>query len=74
MPSIADVEQLYELLESRNLAALDKFGMPSVSLMSALDAATSDRLREAMDDLDFLRGAKILRKALLGREMPVAQP
>jgi PAS domain S-box-containing protein len=57
----ADVEELYALLDSRNLAALDKFSLLSPSLSEFLGAARFDRLRDAVDNLDFPLGAQLLR-------------
>src|ERR1700730_15227047 len=64
-PSIgtADIDELCALLESQNLAAVDKFGLLSLSLSETLSAARFDRLRDAIDDLDFQRGAELLREA-----------
>jgi HPt (histidine-containing phosphotransfer) domain-containing protein len=64
-PSIgtADIAELCALLESRNLAALDKFSALSQPLSDILHAANFNRLREAIDNLEFDRGAEILREA-----------
>ena len=59
----ADIDELCALLESQNLAAIDKFGLLSVPLSEILSAARFDRLCGAIDDLDFQRGAELLREA-----------
>jgi HPt (histidine-containing phosphotransfer) domain-containing protein len=59
----ADIDELCALLESQNLAAVDKFGLLSLSLSETLSAARFERLRDAIDDLDFQRGAELLREA-----------
>src|ERR1700694_4368133 len=61
----ADIDELCALLESQNLAAVDKFGLLSVSLSETLSAARFDRLCVAIDDLDFQRGAELLREAAM---------
>jgi HPt (histidine-containing phosphotransfer) domain-containing protein len=63
---IADVDELYALLDSGNLEALDKFSLLSPSLNELLGAARFDRLRDAMEDLDFLLGAELLRESVSG--------
>jgi CheY-like chemotaxis protein len=60
--STPELDELCALLESQNLAAVDKFGALSRSLRDILDAADFDRLQEAIENLDFHRGAKILRE------------
>jgi hypothetical protein len=60
-----DVDDLCALLESQNLAAVDKFALLSASLRQTLDAARFDRLRDAIDNLDFGVGAELLRGARL---------
>jgi PAS domain S-box-containing protein len=66
-PSIGspDVDELCALLESQNLAAVHRFSALSQSLSDILHAARFDRLREAIDNLDFQRGAELLREARL---------
>jgi PAS domain S-box-containing protein len=59
-----DIEELSVLLESQNLAAVDKFSSLSPSLHAMLDTARFERLRSAVDDLDFQLGAELLRKAV----------
>jgi PAS domain S-box-containing protein len=59
----ADIEELYALLDSRNLAALDKFNLLSPSLSELLGAVRFDRLRDAIDNLDFPLGAQLMRES-----------
>jgi HPt (histidine-containing phosphotransfer) domain-containing protein len=58
-----DIDELRSLLESQNLAALDKFAMLSPSLSELVGAVRFDRLREAINNLDFELGADLLRDA-----------
>jgi hypothetical protein len=66
----ADIDELCALLESQNLAAVDKFGLLSLSLSETLSTARFDRLRDAIDDLDFQRGAELLREAAMHQSSP----
>ena len=68
----ADIEELYALLDSRNLAALDKFNLLSPSLSEMLGAVRFDRLRDAIDNLDFPLGAQLMREsaALISNAYP----
>ena len=59
------LDELYALLDSRNLAASDKFGLLSPSLNELLGAVRFDRLCYAMDNLDFPLGAQLLRQDML---------
>ena len=59
---VADIDELRALLESQNMAALDKFGLLAPSLSELLGAGRFDRLREAIDDLNFQLGAELLRE------------
>jgi CheY-like chemotaxis protein len=61
----ADIEELCALLESQNLAAIDRFELLSPSLSVLVGALRFDRLREAINNLDFQLGAELLRKATL---------
>jgi hypothetical protein len=61
----ADAEELRALLESQNLAAIDKFGVLAPSLSEMVGAVRFDRLRDAIDNLDFQLGAELLRQAVL---------
>jgi two-component system, sensor histidine kinase and response regulator len=57
----ADLDELCSLLECQNLAALDKFALLSPGLAELLDAAQFERLRGAVENLDFQIGAELLR-------------
>ena len=59
---IADIGELYALLESQNLDAVNKFRALSPSLSDVLGAARFERLRDAIDNLDFQLGAQMLRE------------
>jgi PAS domain S-box-containing protein len=61
----ADIEELCALLECQNLAAIDKFGLLSPSLSERVGAVRFDRLRDAIDNLQFQLGAELLRETLL---------
>ena len=58
-----EVDELLQLLESQNLAAIDKFALLTASLGRLVGAVRFDRLREAIDNLDFQLGADLLRQA-----------
>ncbi len=58
----ADIAELQALLDSRNLAALDKFSSLSPALGELLGPALHEQLRDALDNLDFVQGAQLLRK------------
>ena len=59
-----DIDELGVLLDSQNLAAIDKFASLSSSLSELIGAVRFDRLRDAIDDLDFQLGAELLHQAL----------
>ena len=61
----ADLEELCTLVESQNLAALDKFAALSPVLIECMDAARYDRLSDALSNLDFRLGTELLRGVLL---------
>jgi hypothetical protein len=61
----ADINELCTLLECQNLAAIDKFCLLSPSLSELVGAVRFDRLRDAIDDLNFQLGAELLRETLL---------
>jgi CheY-like chemotaxis protein len=61
----AELDELCALLESQNLAALDKFNLISLSLGETVGALRFDRLRNAVENLDFHLGAQLLREARL---------
>jgi PAS domain S-box-containing protein len=65
-PSVAkaDLEELFSLVESHNLAALDKFTSLSPLLIDCLDAARYKRLSDALGNLDFRLGTELLRGVL----------
>jgi PAS domain S-box-containing protein len=60
-----DIEALCALLECQNLAAMDKFALLSPSLSELVGAVRFERLREAIDNLDFQLGAQLLRETVL---------
>jgi PAS domain S-box-containing protein len=68
-----DIEELSLLLESQNLAAIDKFTLLSESLGEVIGVVCFDRLRDAVDNMDFRLGAQLLRQALLPREGAVVE-
>ncbi len=57
----AEIQELQALLESQDLEAVVLFGALSSSLSELLDEAHFRELREAVDDLDFSRAARLLR-------------
>jgi signal transduction histidine kinase/CheY-like chemotaxis protein/HPt (histidine-containing phosphotransfer) domain-containing protein len=57
----AGLDELCSLLECQNLAAVDKFDLLSPRLAELLDAALFERLRSAVENLDFQIGADLLR-------------
>jgi hypothetical protein len=59
-----DIEELCALLECQNLAAIDRFGSLSPSLSEMVGAVRFDRLRDAIDNLNFQLGAELLRETL----------
>jgi PAS domain S-box-containing protein len=61
---ITDIDDLCRLLECQNLAAIDKFSLLFPSLSEFVGAVRCERLREAIDNLDFQLGAELLREAL----------
>jgi PAS domain S-box-containing protein len=74
--SKADTAQLDELcaqLERQDLAALEKFNALSLSLSELLGALRFDRLRHAIDNLDFQQGLQLLGEARL-KELSVTPP
>jgi PAS domain S-box-containing protein len=60
----ADISELCALLECQNLAAIDRFCVISPSLSELVGAVRFDRLRDAIDNLDFQLGAELLRETL----------
>jgi PAS domain S-box-containing protein len=65
--STTQLTELCALLESQNLAALDKFTLISASLSDSVGPLRFDRLRAAVENLDFQLGAQLLREAMLVR-------
>jgi CheY-like chemotaxis protein len=66
--TIADAAQINDLcilLESQDLAALSKFKLLSRSLSDTLGSLRFERLREAIDNLNFPQGVQLLREAQL---------
>jgi ActR/RegA family two-component response regulator len=67
-----DIDELCLLLERQNLAAVDRFELLSSSLSEPVGAVRFDRLREAINNLDFQLGAELLRQAVLPKETAAA--
>jgi CheY-like chemotaxis protein len=59
----AEIRELQALFESQDLEATVRFSALSRSLTELLDEAHFRELREAVDDLDFSRAARLLRDA-----------
>jgi CheY-like chemotaxis protein len=59
-----DISELCALLECQNLAAIDRFSLLSPSLSELVGTVRFDRLRDAIDNLDFHLGAELLRETL----------
>jgi len=59
---MSDIDELSGLLESQNLAAVDKFAQIAPALKGMLDEADWTRLRDAVENLEFQLGATILRQ------------
>ena len=71
----AELDVLCALLESQNLAALDKFNLISLSLSEIVGALRFERLRIAIENLDFHQGVQLLHEArLLGPPSPAQMP
>jgi PAS domain S-box-containing protein len=65
----SEIDGLRALLESQNLAAVDRFCALSEALRLNLHATRFEQLREAIDGLDFPRAAQLLRDArFIGRD------
>ncbi len=60
--SPSQIGDLTALLESHNLAALDRFGSLADQLLAVLGSLRFERLREAIENLDFETGAEVLRE------------
>jgi len=57
----ADLDELRSLPECQNLAAVDKFALMSPRLAELLGVAQFERLRDAVENLDFQIAAELLR-------------
>jgi hypothetical protein len=68
-----DIDELCALLESQNLAAVDRFGLLSSSLSELVGAVRFDRLRDTIENLDFQLGAELLRQAVLSKDLQAVQ-
>ena len=60
----ADIDKLCALLDCQNIAAIEEFALLSPSLSELVGAVRFERLRVAIDNLDFQVGAELLREAL----------
>jgi HPt (histidine-containing phosphotransfer) domain-containing protein len=60
-----ELDELYALLGSGNLAALDHFRLLSATLNPLLGAVRFDALRAALGQLDFTLAAALLRQAMV---------
>jgi PAS domain S-box-containing protein len=67
-----DIEALCALLECQNLAAMDKFALLSPSLSELVGTVRFERLREAIDNLDFQLGAELLRETIVTDDRKLA--
>jgi PAS domain S-box-containing protein len=65
--SSTQLTELCVLLESQNLVALDKFTLISPSLSHTIGPLRFNRVRAAVENLDFQLGAQLLREAMLVR-------
>jgi signal transduction histidine kinase/DNA-binding response OmpR family regulator/HPt (histidine-containing phosphotransfer) domain-containing protein len=68
----ADLDELRSLLECQNLAAVDKYALMSPRLAELLGAAQFERLREAVENLDFQIAAELLPGRAAGFLQPKA--
>jgi HPt (histidine-containing phosphotransfer) domain-containing protein len=57
-----ELVDLGTLLETQNLAAVEKFSSMAPALQEMLEAGCFERLRDAVENLDFQVGADLLRK------------
>ena len=69
----SELDELCELLDRQNLAAIDRFEELSQALTDHLSTADFDRLRAAIDALDFAAGAELLRRAALPNRLYAVQ-
>jgi PAS domain S-box-containing protein len=58
----AEIDALYALLDSHNLAAIEKFDLLAPSLSALVGTVRFKRLREAIENLDFQLGGELLRE------------
>jgi CheY-like chemotaxis protein len=58
----AQISELYSLLESQNIAAIETFAMLLPTLRGVVGAVRLQRLSDAIDNLDFQLGAQLLRE------------
>jgi len=58
-----ELEAFGTLLETQNLAAVEKFSSLAPALEEMLEAGCFERLRDAVENLDFQLGADLLRNA-----------
>jgi hypothetical protein len=61
-----ELEELLQLLDTQNIAAVARFDALSRALRECLGAGRFDGLKCAIDNLDFPPGAELLRSALSG--------
>ena len=75
-PSFAreDLDELSNLLDSQNMAAFERFDALSCWLREWLNAGCFDDLKCAIDNLEFSRGAELLRSALRERGFDAKAP
>jgi hypothetical protein len=66
----ADLDELRSLLECQNLAAVDRFALMSPRLAELLGVAQFERLRDAVENLDFQIAAELLRGQAPGFMQP----
>jgi hypothetical protein len=58
---VAEIEQLTQLFDSQNLAAMDQFTSLSSALEQRLGTLRFAELREVVEALDFQRCAQMMR-------------
>jgi len=66
------LEELYSLLQSRDLAAVERVAAHASSLSTLLGAPAFTRVREAIDSLDFDRGATLVREVMRDHKQQIA--
>ena len=70
---MAQMNDLCVLLEGQDLSALNRFQLISSALSGRLGAVRFDRLRDAIDNLDFQQAAQLLREAQ-GQRTTITSP